>query len=89
MYLSNETFDKELSTICKMVKDQVPNVRMNVVHTLLIIFLNKNSEKVEDKITKIVNYLQNDKDHYISSLVKKITSSGYVTAAQAIISEEK
>ena len=89
MHLSNEVLEKELSNICKLIKDPVPNVRMNVVHTLLIIHLNKKSENVEDKITKIMNFLQNDKDHYIASLVKKITSSSYDTAAQAILSEEK
>lgn len=88
-HLSNEVLEKELGNICKMVKDPVPNVRMNVVHTLLIIFLFKKNESVEDKITKIVNYLQNDQDHYIASLVKKVTTTSYNTAAQAILSEEQ
>ena len=81
MHLSNEVLEKELSNICKLVKDSVPNIRMNVIQTLLIIYLNKKTDSVEDKITKIVNFLQADKDHYIASLVKKITSTSYDTAA--------
>ena len=81
MHLSNEVLEKELSNICKLVKDPVPNIRMNVIQTLLIIYLNKKTDSVEDKITKIVNFLQADKDHYIASLVKKITSTSYDTAA--------
>ena len=71
-----------------MVKDPVPNIRINVIRTLLTIFTQKKSQFIEDKIGKVVGYLEKDSDHYISSLVKKILGTNYNTAAQAIVSED-
>lgn len=64
-----------------MVKDPVPNIRLNVIRVLLTIYLHKKSESVKDKIDKIVSYLDKDEDHYISTLIKKISSNNYILAA--------
>ena len=55
-----------------MVKDPVPNIRLNVIRVLLTIYIHKKSEFVKDKIDKNVSYLDKDEDHYISTLIKKI-----------------
>lgn len=60
---------------------------MNVIRTLLIIYSTNNSSSVEDKIGKIIGFLDKDEDHFIASLAKKISSSTYQTAAQAIVSD--
>lgn len=80
--------EKEVSSVCKLVKDPVTNVRMNVIWTLLMIYVQNKTQFMEDKIGKVVSYLEKDTDHYISTLVKKISSSNYNTAAQVFLSEE-
>ena len=77
----------EVSNVCKMVKDPVPNVRINVVRTLLILSQNKVEVEVQDKVAKILKFLEKDNDHDIITMVKKINEVGYKSAALALLAE--
>jgi hypothetical protein len=40
-YISSSSLEKEITSVCKMIKDPVPNLRANVIKTLLRIYLGK------------------------------------------------
>lgn len=42
---------------------------------------------MQDKIAKILKFLEKDNDHDITTMVKKINELGYKTAALAIMAE--
>ncbi len=61
-YISAGVLEKEITTICKMVKDPVANIRATVVKTHLRIYLGKQLQSVQERVMKLLKFLENDED---------------------------
>ncbi len=86
-YISPSLLEVEINNICKMVKDPVANIRINVLKTLSRIYLSKHSKSLQERILKIAKYLEKDNDYDITYMVNKLKGSNFKISAQKILKE--
>lgn len=73
--LSKGPLNKEIETVCKLVRDPVPNVRFNALLLLITIYSTNEDSGLEDKIIKTAKTMENDVDSEVEKLVVKLNAT--------------
>ena len=71
--LSRPALAKELETVMRMVKDQVPNVRYNALLLLLSVYSSGEDPTLEERIVKLAKQMESDNDSEVEKLVGRLS----------------
>lgn len=85
--LSRPALAKEIETVVKLVKDQVPNVRYNALLLLITMYVGVEDSGLEERIVKLAKAMENDVDSEVEKLVTRVNGgSSLKTSAKKILS---
>jgi hypothetical protein len=72
--LSDEICEKEITKIYALYKDNVPNIRLLVIKSLFYINHFHKLKSIDEKIKKMISFLEFDEDYCINTFIKSIVN---------------